>query len=164
MSGIGIAKKGLGIVLKQLKKPGKALERTGDKWYKKTRKLQTSKKKSEKIRGSLRVVAPMAVAGTAGVVLGVKDAKEEIRELIQQLINEYMSTGVHEQLGDMASTGLTSDDGNNVTSRRPFYKDGEEIEYYNNQGAPYGGAEGQQTRGMGKSNMGNPNSQKQVRF
>ena len=80
MSGIGIAKKGLGIVLKQLKKPGKAFERAGDKWYKKTRELQTSKKKSEKIRGNLRIVAPLGVAGTAGGVLGVKDAKEEIRK------------------------------------------------------------------------------------
>ena len=77
MGVVGIAIKGFG---KALKKPGKAFERAGDKWYKRTRKLQTSKKKSEKIRGSLRVVAPMAVAGTAGVVLGVKDAKEEIRK------------------------------------------------------------------------------------
>ena len=80
MSGIGIAKKGLGIVLKQLKKPGHAFTRAGDKWYKKTKKLQASKKKSEKIRGNLRVIAPMTVAAGAGAVLGVKAAQEEIRK------------------------------------------------------------------------------------
>ena len=80
MSGIGIAKKGLGIVLKQLKKPGKAFERGGDKWFKKTKKLQASKKKSERIRGNLRIIAPMAGAGTAGAYLGAKDAQEAIRK------------------------------------------------------------------------------------
>ena len=44
MSGIGIAKKGLGIVLKQLKKPGHAFTRAGDKWYKKTKKLRKNRK------------------------------------------------------------------------------------------------------------------------
>lgn len=62
--------------------------------------------------------------------------KEEIRELIQDLIQEYMGTG------DMASTGLTSDDGNNITSQRPFYDEDKELEYYTDHGAPYGGAEG----------------------
>ena len=77
--------------------------------------------------------------------------KKEIRELIQQLIHEYMDTGVHEQLGDMASTGPTSDDGNNITSQRPFYDEEQELEFYNDTGAPYGGAEGQHTRGMEKN-------------
>tara|TARA_R110000824_G_scaffold7722_4_gene34871 strand:- start:1320 stop:1610 length:291 start_codon:yes stop_codon:yes gene_type:complete len=94
--------------------------------------------------------------------------KEEIRELIQQLIHEYMNIGVHEQLGDMSSTGLTSDDGNNAVSQRDpggsFTTDSEEIEFYNNKGAPYGGAEGQHTRGMEKSNMGNPNRTRYTRY
>ena len=80
MGGIGIAKKGLGIVLKELKKPGKAFTRAGDKWYAKTQKLQRSKKKSERVRGNLRIIAPMAVSGTAGAVLGAKDATHEIKK------------------------------------------------------------------------------------
>ena len=75
--------------------------------------------------------------------------KEGIREIIQDLIHEYMGTG------DMSSTGLTSDDGNNMVSQRDpggsFTTDAEEIAFYNNQGAPYGGAEGQHTRGMEKN-------------
>ena len=80
MSGIGIAKKGLGIVLKQLKKPGHAFTRAGDKWYKKTKKLQASKKKSERIRGNLRIVAPMSVAAGVGAVSGAKSGMEEVRK------------------------------------------------------------------------------------
>ena len=72
--------KGMGIVLKHIKKPGKVLEKAGDKWYKKTKKLQSSKKKSERIRGNLRIIAPMTVAGTTGAVLGAKDALEEQRK------------------------------------------------------------------------------------
>jgi len=77
---MGIITKGMGVVLKHIKKPGKAFERAGDKWYKKTKKLQASKKKSERIRGNTRIIAPMAVGATAGGVLGVKDAKEAIRK------------------------------------------------------------------------------------
>ena len=77
---MGLITKGMGVVLKHIKKPGKAFEKAGDKWYKKTKKLQASKKKSEKIRGNLRVIAPMTVAAGAGAVLGVKDAQEEIRK------------------------------------------------------------------------------------
>ena len=77
---MGLITKGMGVVLKHIKKPGKAFERAGDKWFKKTKKLQASKKKSEKIRGNLRVIAPMTVAAGAGAVLGVKDAQEEIRK------------------------------------------------------------------------------------
>ena len=83
--------------------------------------------------------------------------KEEIRELIRSII--------HEQLGDMASTGATSDDGNNITSQRPFIDAADELNFYNNNGAPYGGAEGQQTRGMEPlQGTGNPTYQKQVKF
>jgi hypothetical protein len=77
---MGLITKGMGAVLKHVKKPGKAFERAGDKWFKKTKKLQASKKKSEKIRGNLRIIAPMAGAATAGGVLGVKDAQEAIRK------------------------------------------------------------------------------------
>ena len=80
MGGIGIAKKGLGIVLKELKKPGKAFTRAGDKWYKKTQKLQTSPKKIERIRGNLRIIAPMAVGAVAGARMGIKDAEEAKRK------------------------------------------------------------------------------------
>ena len=76
---MGLITKGMGVVLKHIKKPGKAFEKAGDKWFKKTKKLQASKKKSERIRGNLRIVAPMAVGATAGAVMGVKDAQEEIR-------------------------------------------------------------------------------------
>ena len=76
---MGLITKGMGVVLKHIKKPGKAFERAGDKWYKKTKKLQSSKKKSERVRGNLRVIAPMAVAGVAGARMGIKDAQEEIR-------------------------------------------------------------------------------------
>ena len=46
---MGLITKGMGVVLKHIKKPGKAFERAGDKWFKKTKKLQASKKKSEKL-------------------------------------------------------------------------------------------------------------------
>ena len=77
---MGLITKGMGVVLKHIKKPGKAFERAGDKWYKKTKKLQASPKKIERIRGTLRVIAPMAVAGVAGARMGIKDAQEEIRK------------------------------------------------------------------------------------
>ena len=77
---MGLITAGMGAVLKHIKKPGKAFEKAGDKWFKKTKKLQTSKKKSERIRGNLRIVAPMAGAGTAGAYLGAKDAQEAIRK------------------------------------------------------------------------------------
>ena len=77
---MGLITKGMGAVLKHIKKPGKAFERAGDKWYKKTKKLQASKKKSERIRGNLRIIAPMAVSGTAGAVSGIKSGVEEVRK------------------------------------------------------------------------------------
>jgi len=77
---MGLITKGMGVVLQHIKKPGKAITRAGDKWYKKTKKLQSSKKKSERVRGNLRIIAPMAVGAGAGAVLGVKDAKEAIRK------------------------------------------------------------------------------------
>ena len=77
---MGLITKGMGVVLKHVKKPGKAFERAGDKWFKKTKKLQASKKKSEKIRGNLRVIAPMTVAGTAGAYSGARSGMEEVRK------------------------------------------------------------------------------------
>ena len=77
---MGLITKGMGVVLKHIKKPGKAFERAGDKWFKKTKKLQASKKKSERIRGNLRVIAPMTVAAGAGAVSGVRSGLEEVRK------------------------------------------------------------------------------------
>ena len=85
--------------------------------------------------------------------------KGELRELIRSVISEYTGTG------DMASMGPTSDDGNNVRSQRPFFDDKQEVNFYNDQGAPYGGAEGQQTRGMEPTQpVGNPNRTRFTKF
>ena len=62
--------------------------------------------------------------------------KRELLELIRATIKEYTGTG------DMASMGRTSDDGNNVTSPRPFVDEEDELKNYTKKGAPYGGAEG----------------------
>ena len=70
----------MGVVLKHIKKPGKAFTRAGDKWHKKTKKLQTSKKKIERIRGNARIIAPMAGAATIGAYTGAKDAMHEIKK------------------------------------------------------------------------------------
>ena len=77
---MGLITKGMGIVLKHIKKPGKAFTSAGDKWYKKTKKLQTSKKKSERIRGNLRIIAPMTVSTAAGAYSGAKSGMEEVRK------------------------------------------------------------------------------------
>ena len=77
---MGLITKGMGIVLKHIKKPGKAFTRAGDKWYKKTKKLQRSKKKSERIRGTARIVVPMTVAAGLGTKMGMEDARENIRK------------------------------------------------------------------------------------
>ena len=77
MGVVGAAIKGFG---KALKKPGHAFTRAGDKWYKKTKKLQTSKKKFDRIRGNARIIVPMTVAGGAGARMGIKDALEERRK------------------------------------------------------------------------------------
>ena len=77
---MGVITKGMGVVLKHIKKPGHAFTRAGDKWYKKTKKLQASPKKIERIRGNLRIIAPMTVAAGAGAVSGVKSGLEEVRK------------------------------------------------------------------------------------
>ena len=71
---------GMGAVLKHIKKAGKAVTKAGDKWHKKTQKLQASPKKIERIRGAARIGVPMTVAAGAGAALGVHDAKKEIRK------------------------------------------------------------------------------------
>ena len=77
---MGLITKGMGAVLKHIKKSGKAVTKAGDKWHAKTQKLQRSKKKIEKIRGAARIGVPMTVAVGVGAALGVKDAKEDIRK------------------------------------------------------------------------------------
>ena len=72
--------KGMGIILKHLKKPGKAITKAGDKWHAKTMKLQHSKKTSEKIRGAARIVVPMTVAAGVGAKMGMEEARENIRK------------------------------------------------------------------------------------
>ena len=74
--------------------------------------------------------------------------KRELLELIKTTVQEYMGTG---------SSGGNSTDGNDITSPRPFIDDKDEVENYTNKGAPYGGAEGQHTRGMEKRGTVNPN-------
>jgi|TARA_B110000285_G_scaffold182978_1_gene206957 hypothetical protein len=69
--------------------------------------------------------------------------KRELRELIKSVIQEYTGTG--------GSGGGNAGDGNNITSPRPFIDDNHEIENYTDKGAPFGGAEGQHTRGMEKN-------------
>ena len=77
---MGLITKGMGAVLKHIKKSGRSITKAGDKWHAKTTKLQRSKKKIEKIKGAARIIVPMTGAATAGAALGVHDAKEEIRK------------------------------------------------------------------------------------
>ena len=89
--------------------------------------------------------------------------KRELRELIRSVIKDYARTDVQEQLGDMASTGANSDDGNNIPSQRPFIDAQDEINFYNDAGAPYGGAEGNHYR-KDPGNKGSFDFNKQVKF
>jgi len=68
--------------------------------------------------------------------------KKELKELIRSTIQEYMGTG---------SSGGNAGDGNSITSPRPFVDEKDELENYTDKGAPFGGAEGQHTRGMEKN-------------
>jgi len=68
--------------------------------------------------------------------------KKELRELIRSAIQEYTGTG---------ASGGNAGDGNSITSPRPFVDDEKEIENYTDKGAPFGGADGQHTRGMEKN-------------
>ena len=89
---MGIITKGMGAVLKHIKKSGRVIQDevllgglkkfggAGDKWFKTTKKLQRSKKKSERIRGSMRIIAPMTVAGTVGAISGAREGTKERRK------------------------------------------------------------------------------------
>ena len=55
--------------------------------------------------------------------------KKDLRELIRNIIQEYMGTG---------ASGGNSTDGNDITSPRPFADDKDEIENYTNKNV-YGG-------------------------
>tara|TARA_R110000824_G_scaffold307449_1_gene494976 strand:+ start:244 stop:498 length:255 start_codon:yes stop_codon:yes gene_type:complete len=82
--------------------------------------------------------------------------KRELRELIKSVIKEYTGTG---------SSGGNSTDGNSITSPRPFKSTEDEIENYTDKGAPFGGAEGNHTRGMEKTqSVGNPNRSRFTRY
>ena len=82
--------------------------------------------------------------------------KRELLELIRTTIKEYTGTG---------SSGGNAGDGNSITSPRPFVDDEDEIESYTDKGAPYGGAEGQHTRGAEKTqSIGNPNRARFTKF
>ena len=61
--------------------------------------------------------------------------KKNLKTRQNKLINEYTGNG------DMASTGATSDDGNNITSPRPYYSDAKEKEEYMKKNV-YGGEGG----------------------
>ena len=81
--------------------------------------------------------------------------KTELRELIKSAIQEYMGTG---------SSGGNSTDGNDIPSPRPFVDDEDEIENYTEKGAPYGGVDGQHTRGIEKRGTVNPNRTRFTKF
>ena len=81
--------------------------------------------------------------------------KRELRELIRSAIKEYTGTG---------ASGGNAGDGNSITSPRPFVDEKDELETYTNKGAPFGGAEGQHTRGMEKRGTVNPNRTRFTKF
>ena len=80
--------------------------------------------------------------------------KRELRELIRNAIKEYIGTG---------ASGGNAGDGNSITSPRPFVDEKDELENYTDKGAPFGGAEGQHTRGMEK-NKGSFNRTRFTKF
>ena len=80
--------------------------------------------------------------------------KRELRELIRSAIKEYTGTG---------ASGGNAGDGNSITSPRPFVDEKDELETYTDKGAPFGGAEGQHTRGMEK-NKGSFNRTRFTKF
>ena len=61
--------------------------------------------------------------------------QKNLKTLLNKLINEYTGTG------DMASTGATTHDGNNITSPSPYYSDAKEKEEYMKKNV-YGGEGG----------------------
>ena len=76
--------------------------------------------------------------------------QKQLKELIKKLVHEYGT-------GDAASTGLTSDDGNNITSQRSRFHGlhgEEEMEFYLNQNKGMGGDGGHYKKYPAKNNMG----------
>ena len=88
--------------------------------------------------------------------------KRELRELIRSTLKEYTGTGA-------GGGGHNPTDGNNIKSQRmgggSFKSDEDEVECYTDKGGPFGGAEGQHTRGMEKTQaVGNPNRSRFTRM
>ena len=88
--------------------------------------------------------------------------QDNLKNIIKKLVQEYTGTG------DAASTGLTSDDGNNVTSPRiggSYRDDHEEIQAYILKNI-YGGDGGHYRNepGYGSRTTPNPNTYKQTKF
>ena len=81
--------------------------------------------------------------------------KRELRELIKSVIKEY-GTGA-------GGRNHPKGGGNLQTSPRPFVDEKDELENYTDKGAPFGGAEGQHTRGMEK-NKGSFNRTRFTKF
>ena len=67
--------------------------------------------------------------------------KNKLHNIIQTLVHEYTGTG---------ASGGNAGDGNSIPSQRlpggSFATDAKEREFYNDKGAPYGGAEGNHYR------------------
>jgi len=98
---MGLITKGMGVVLKHIKKPGHAFTRAGDKWYAKTKKLQSSKKKIERIRGNARIIVPMTVAAGAGARMGIKDALEHNKKMTHAAGQRPPARSLKELPGDI---------------------------------------------------------------
>ena len=83
---MGIITKGMGAVLKHIKKSGRSITKAGDKWHAKTTKLQRSKKKIEKIKGAARIIVPMTGAAVAGGALPVvrHPARWQLSQVIER--------------------------------------------------------------------------------
>ena len=78
----------------------------------------------------------------------------KLHDIIQKIVREYTGTG---------ASGGNAGDGNSITSPRPFVDEEDELETYTDKGAPFGGAEGQHTRGMEK-NKGSFNRTRFTKF
>ena len=82
-------------------------------------------------------------------------SQNKLKEFITKLVKEYTGTG---------ASGGNAGDGNSITSPRPFVDEEDELENYTDKGAPFGGAEGQHTRGMEKRKTINPNRTRFTKF
>ena len=80
--------------------------------------------------------------------------EQELRELIRSVIREYTGTG---------ASGGNAGDGNSIPSRRPFATKEDELAFYSEKGAPYGGAEGNHYR-KDPANRGSLNRTRFTKF